>query len=81
MACSSTCPTQDHATYGACMRAKNITVADVNYTAANKKQRTELSAYEAARSQGIQPESTRKHHIDRAVQISDKTGTAYRADE
>lgn len=81
MPCSSTCPTQDHETYGACMRAKSVKVADVTYTAANQKHTKELSSYERARKQGIQPKSTRAKDIDRAVQISEKTGTAYRADE
>lgn len=79
MACSSTCPTQDHETYGACMRAKNIKIADVGYTTANKKHTTELSAYAKARAEGIQPKSTRKHDIEKAVRTSDKTGTAYQA--
>lgn len=78
--CSSSCKTRNHATYGECLRAKNVRVADVNYTAASQKQKKELGAYEAARRQGIQPESTRKADIDKAVRVSDQTGKAYRAD-
>lgn len=79
--CSTSCRTKDHRTFGECMRSKNVKVADVNYTVAAKKHSKELGAYESARKQGIQPKSTRQRDIDRAVQTSDKTGTAYRADE
>lgn len=81
MACASSCKTQDHQTYGECMRAKNLRVADVGYTHLNKKHTRELSSYEKARKEGIQPQSTRQKDIDLAVRQSDKTGTAYRADE
>lgn len=81
MACSSACKTQDHASYGECMRSKNLRVADVGYVAAAKKHHKELTAYEAARRQGVQPQSTRAKHIEQAMRASDKTGTAYRADE
>lgn len=80
MACSSSCKTRNHATYGECLRSKNVRVADVTYTAANKKHTKELTSYAEARRQGIQPQSTRQKHIEQAVQASDKTGTAYRAD-
>lgn len=80
MACSSTCKTQDHKTYGECMRAKNLRVADVGYTHSAKKHHKELNAYEKARREGIQPQSTRAHHTEQAVRESDKSGTAYRAD-
>jgi hypothetical protein len=38
-----------------------------------------LEAYAAARKEGIQPRSTQRSDVDRAVQISDKTGTAFQA--
>ena len=79
MACSSSCPTQDHASYGECMRSKNLMVADVGYTHLNKKASKELDSYAKARKEGIQPKSTRSKDIERAVRISDKTGTAYDA--
>lgn len=81
MACSSSCRTQNHASYGECMRAKSIRLQDVTFTELNRKQTTELNAYADARRQGIQPKSTRKPHTDAAVRISNETGTAYRADE
>lgn len=81
MACSSSCPTQDHTTYGECMRSKNIHAADVAYAAANQKHTKELTSYQAARKQGIQPRSTRARDIDAAVRISEQTGTAYRAEQ
>ena len=79
MACSSTCPTQDHTTLGECLRAKGVKVrgASVYIQAAGDKR---LSAYEKARKDGIQPQSTRSRDIERAVRISEATGTAFRAD-
>ena len=37
----------------------------------------ELAAYKSARSQGIQPDSTKMADIQKAVDISNKTGHAY----
>lgn len=79
MSCTSTCQTRDHESYGACLRAKNVRVADVGYTHLNKKATKELDSYAKARKEGIQPKSTRSKDIERAVRISDKTGTAYDA--
>ena len=79
MACASSCKTQDHASYGACMRAKNVQVGDLMNTGIQKAGQKNLDAYETARKQGIQPRSTRAGDVQRAVQISDKTGRAYQA--
>jgi hypothetical protein len=45
----------------------------------NKKWDGELQAYRDARSQGIQPASTKMKDIKAAMEISDKTGKAYQA--
>lgn len=37
----------------------------------------ELDAYKSARAQGIQPDSTKMADIQKAVEISNKTGHAY----
>lgn len=85
MACSSNCSTQDHKTYGECLRAKNLRTAymqdwkGADYTRQKRADR-ELDLYRSARNQGIQPKSTRRNDIERAIRISDKTGTAFRAD-
>lgn len=86
MACSTGCPTQDHASYGECMRSKGAKVAYCNsaggsdYTLQKRVDRS-LDNYRAVRAQGIQPAGTRPDQVERAVAISDKTGLAYRADK
>lgn len=42
-----------------------------------KKWDNELALYRSARKQGIQPDSTKTKDIRRAIDISEKTGTAY----
>lgn len=80
MACSASCKTQDHASYGECMRSKGVTVRGETVVIQAKADK-ELSSYAEARKYGIQPKSTKARDIDVAVRISEKTGTAYRADE
>ena len=82
--CSSNCPTQDHATYGECLRSKNIHSAWNNVArnldgAAERKKEAELKRYREARAQGIQPKSTKMKDIIIAEKISDKTGKAFKA--
>jgi hypothetical protein len=82
MACSSTCPTQDHESFGACLRSKNLHTAYMGGGAdatAQKNADKTLAAYANARKHGIQPASTRKADVDAAIQISDKTGRAFQA--
>ena len=80
MACSSTCLTRNHATLGECLRDKGVTIRGQSVRIQARAD-TELSAYEKARKDGIQPASTKARDIELAVRVSDKTGTAYRADE
>ena len=81
MACSSGCPTQDHENFGACLRAKNIKTNALNPEVLTQQRRADkaLDAYAAARKQGIQPASTRAADVQRAIQISDKHGKAFKA--
>jgi len=79
MACSSSCPNPGtHRSYGECMRAKGIRVEKLDRTQ-QKKADKNLDAYADARRYGIQPQSTRPHHVQQAVAISEKTGSAYQA--
>lgn len=85
MACSSGCPTQDHASYGECLRSKGTRIAYTNSAAGQdytkqKRWDRELDAYAAAKRQGIQPAGTTMTQITEAVQLSDSVGKAYRAD-
>jgi len=85
MACSSGCPTQDHATWGECVRSKGLKVAyeGATLTGVDSKVQREadrnLENYAKARKYGIQPQSTNKKHVDFAIRKSEQTGTAYQA--
>ena len=80
MACSSTCRTKDHPTYGACLRAKNLRTSalDGDTSVAQKAADKSLDDYAKARSYGIQPASTRAHDVQAAIRVSDATGSAYK---
>lgn len=82
--CSTGCRTQDHSSWGECVRAKNARVAfsgigGGDFTA-QKKWDAELQAYRDARAQGIQPEGTTMDKIHAALDASDKAGAAYGRD-
>lgn len=71
--CTSGCRTQDHSSYGECLRSNSpsvkVTVSSKNYSAF-KRWETEIKEYRAARSQGIQPRSTQLKDIRSAVSRS-----------
>jgi hypothetical protein len=78
--CSSSCRTQDHATFGECLRAKNIRLSHDGKLENADAQRAwdkELDSYRSAVAQGIEPESTRTRDIKAAVRWSEKNGVAY----
>lgn len=84
MACRTGCPTQDHDSWGDCLRASNIQMSTgdangelVNNGWTNKKWDSELKLYREARAQGIQPEGTSTSKIRKAMDVSDKTGHAF----
>ena len=82
--CSSSCKDRTHNTYGECLRAKSLKVAYAQEHAgkdatAQKAADKNLENYAKARKYGIQPQSTRKADVDRAVRISEQTGSAYQA--
>lgn len=82
--CTTGCTTQDCPSYAACLKAKSLRVAYCNsasgqdYTAQKKWDR-DLAAYKDARAQGIQPSSTSRDAVDRAVAMSNEVGKAYDA--
>lgn len=80
MACSSGCPTQDHATYGECLRSKSLQVADVTAHAFHQKRNHEINEYIDARREGMQPKTFFKRDVDAARAITKATGVPYRAD-
>lgn len=80
MACSSSCRTQDHESWGACVRAKNLRTPalGVEMLTTQKAADKTLDDYAKARSYGIQPASTRTPDVQAAIRASEITGTAYK---
>lgn len=80
--CSSGCPTQDHESWGECIRSKGFRVAYCQSANGHDKTRqdkwdAELLEYRAAVAQGIEPDSTATRDTRKAVAWSEKTGVAY----
>lgn len=67
-----------HATFGACLRAKSLQVTGPDHQHFVQRAKV-LGRYEAARNEGIQPQSPLTRHVAKAVQRSDRDGVAYRA--
>lgn len=69
--CTTGCPTQDHSSYGECLRSKRPRVASEggDYKAGLKWE-TEIKEYRDARRQGIQPKTTQLSDIRQAVSLS-----------
>jgi hypothetical protein len=67
-----------HQTFGACCRAKNIRIGQVD-ASEQKRWDAELDEFRAASRQGIQPKTTQLKDIRAAVDISNKTGVAFDA--
>ena len=81
MSCSSSCRTQDHESWGACVRAKNLRTSALDGESLSVQRTADktLDDYAKARSYGIQPASTRASDVQAAVRLSDQTGTAVKA--
>lgn len=77
MTCSSSCRTQDHESWGECVRSKGLQIGDVANHDNHRKVEKELQTYRDARRQGVQPEGTRTSQIRVAMDVSEKTGVAY----
>lgn len=71
--CRTGCLTQDHESWGACLRAANIDVnSDIKGIAARKVWDRECHDYADLRRQGLQPQGTTRKHIETARTIADK---------
>lgn len=82
MSCTSACLTQDHESYGACLRAKGVRTVWANSAngldaSREKRWQGEIDAYRSAVRQGHDPESTSLHAVRAAEAFGDKTGLAY----
>lgn len=83
MACRSNCATQDHGSFGACARAANIKISAVMVSPQRPmfdQTKAELSAYDAARRNGIQPEGTTMNKVKDAENATRALGRPYNAD-
>ncbi|MFC5799116.1 hypothetical protein [Streptomyces formicae] len=82
--CRSGCKTQNHATWGECARAANMRIAYCGVAggdaSAQKRWDDELDLYRQARRQGIQPDSTNRPDVERALTLSEQAGAAYGRD-
>lgn len=79
--CTSGCKTQDHASYGECLRSnapsvRNSTQSKSTLYSMEQRNTQEISEYRAARAQGIQPAGTKLHQIRHAVEQSRKADAA-----
>jgi hypothetical protein len=75
-ACTSVCPTQDHASWGACVRAKGLQVSPAVNEQYGTRQRaldSDLNHYESAVRQGLSPTGTSRHKVDAAIKEADAT--------
>lgn len=83
MACSSGCLTPGaHKSWGECVRDKNlksaVSIPGKGYDrAVQSRWDKRIDAYKQARSEGIQPQSTRASDIQAAVKTSDAQGSAF----
>lgn len=85
MACRSGCKSQDHQSYDACLKAANVRTYLASPSRGldgtrEKEWNRELQMYRDARKQGIQPDSTRRAGIEKAVRLSNEAGAAYGRD-
>jgi hypothetical protein len=82
--CRSGCKTQNHRSYAACLQAANVTIAATVTSSANflyDKTKKDLSAYQTARLNGIQPEGTTVEKVRAAEDASRLLGRAYNAEK
>lgn len=85
MACRTGCKTKSHASYHECLRDAGVRTYLASPSrgldgTTQKKWDSELSAYRAARRQGIQPDGTTRRKVEQAVKASDLAGAAYGRD-
>lgn len=78
------CHDGPHDTFGACLRAKNFKIGYCQSArgldrSSQNRWDSELDLYRSARKQGVQPRSTHARDIRSALDLSDKTGVAFRA--
>lgn len=85
MGCRSGCRTQDHQSWGECLRAAQLGAYGFRASkgedgTAQKKWDRELEGFRAASKEGMKPDGTTWAKIDQARRLSDKAGAAYGRD-
>ncbi|MDT0442323.1 hypothetical protein [Streptomyces johnsoniae] len=85
MTCTSGCRTKNHESYGDCLKAKAVRTYLASPSKGldgtrQKRWSADLAAYRDAVRQGIQPDSTNRASVEKAVRRSDETGAAYGRD-
>lgn len=83
--CRKGCKTQDHATWGDCLRDAGVRTYLASPSkgldgTAQKKWDHELDLYRKVRKEGIQPDGTTLNKITEAQRLSDAAGAAYGRD-
>jgi hypothetical protein len=83
--CRQGCRTQDHDSWGECLRAAEVRTYHVAVSkgfdaTAQKKWDRELEGFRQASAEGIRPDGTKWSKIDKARRLSDKVGAAYGRD-
>lgn len=83
--CSSSCLTQDHKTWGECVRSKGLRIGWANSAngmdlSKEKRWDNELALYRQAVKDGHNPESTRTIDSLSAMEYGERTGEAYGVD-
>lgn len=82
MTCREGCKTKDHESYAQCLRSARVTVtATINsqFQGMWEKTKSDLSAYQTARANGIQPGGTSAEKVRQAESASRMLGRPYDA--
>ena len=78
MSCSSGCPTQDHATYGECLRAKGIRHHALGGTGHSRTEQKRFESanerYRAAVREGLQPANVSHGAVNAAYEAAERSG-------
>lgn len=62
--CRTGCLTKDHESYGACLRAANLSTMVGDTVQINQQGERDLAAYREARRQGLQPQAIGRNFVE-----------------
>jgi hypothetical protein len=68
--CRSGCLTQDHESWGSCMRAANVSTMVGDGVQINRQGEKDLDHYRKARAQGLQPQSVKRKFVDATLKAA-----------